>query len=165
MNTLINHNQLLNLLISIHMCPVMEWGGQGHSSVSILSWRDSRQRAWLTSSRLSSLLVSRELALSLMLYVPLHIFICLYIYICSSPSFSHLASFSLFHILTYSHYPSVLLSPICTFLLFSCYPFLLSFCFMCSPRLTMSSVMKWWLLMWTVLRLMPTSKKLFKTLP
>ena len=52
--------------------PVMEWGGQGHSSVSILSWRDSRQRVWWTSSRLSSLLVSRELALSLMLYVPLH---------------------------------------------------------------------------------------------
>ena len=53
---------------------VMEWGGQGRSSVSILSWRDSRQRVWWTSSRLSSLLASRELALSLMLYVPLLLF-------------------------------------------------------------------------------------------
>ena len=129
-----NHNQLLNLLISTHLYPVMEWGGQGHSSVSILSWRDSRQRVWLTSSRLSSLLVSRELALSLMLYVPLHIVILCFSFIASPLSFSSS--------LLYTHFP-----------------------FMCFPRLTTSSVMKWWLLMWTVLRLMLTSKKLSKVLP
>ena len=49
---------------------VMEWGGQGHSSVSIPSWRDSRQRVWSTSSRLSSLPASSELASFLTLYVP-----------------------------------------------------------------------------------------------
>ena len=103
--------------------------------------------------------------------------------VCSSPllsfsvsllshplSRSHLASFSLSHILsqlgvyTYSHYPSLLLSPILPSI--SLLPFLsIHFPFMCSPRLTMSSVMKWWILMWTVLRLMPTSKKLSKALP
>ena len=87
---------LLNLLIYIHLCSVIEWGGQGHSSVSILSWRDSRQRVWLNSSRLSNLLVSRELILSLMLYVSIYIFICL-LYLFSS--FSYLVSLSLSHIL------------------------------------------------------------------
>ena len=52
---------------------VTEWEGQGRSSVSILSWRDSRPKVWSTSSRLSSLLVSRELASSLTLYVPLYL--------------------------------------------------------------------------------------------
>ena len=48
--------------------PVMEWAGLGPSSASTLSWRDSRQRVWSTSSRLSSLLAYRELDSSLMLY-------------------------------------------------------------------------------------------------
>ena len=55
-------------LSSPYFPSVMEWGGQAHSSVSTLSWRDSRQRVWSTSSRLSRPLVSRDPALSLMLY-------------------------------------------------------------------------------------------------
>ena len=55
-------------LSSPYFPSVMEWGGQGHSSVSTLSWRDSRQRVWSTSSRLSRPLVSRDPASSLMLY-------------------------------------------------------------------------------------------------
>ncbi|CAI8006035.1 Phosphatidylinositol phosphatase PTPRQ, partial [Geodia barretti] len=73
-------------------------GRTGRSSVSTPSWRDSRRRVWLISSRLSSLLVSRDQALSLML-------------------------------------------------------------------LTIHFVMKWWLLMWTVSRLMLTSKNLCETIP
>ena len=56
-------------LSSPYFPSVMEWGEQGHSSVSTLSWKDSRQRVWSTSSRLSKPLVSRDPALSLMLYI------------------------------------------------------------------------------------------------
>ena len=49
--------------------PVMEWVEQGPSSVSTLSWSDSRQRVWSMCSRPSSQLVSRELASSEMQYV------------------------------------------------------------------------------------------------
>ena len=55
---------------SLPTSSVTELEGRGRSSVSILSWRDSRPKVWSTSSRLSSLLVSREPASSLMLYVP-----------------------------------------------------------------------------------------------
>ena len=48
---------------------VMEWVEVEPSSVSILSWRDSRQRVWWTSFRLSSLLASTEQDLFKMLYV------------------------------------------------------------------------------------------------
>ena len=69
--TTVDKNHFLSFphpLSSPYFPSVMEWGGQGHSSVSTLSWRDSRQRVWSTSSRLSRPLVSRDPALSLMLY-------------------------------------------------------------------------------------------------
>ena len=62
------HLSPLHSFISLSLpLTVMEWGEQGPSSASTPSWRDSKQRVWLTSSRLPSLLVSRDLALSLML--------------------------------------------------------------------------------------------------
>ena len=69
--TTVGKNHILSFphpLSSPYFPSVMEWGGQGHSYVSTLSWRDSRQRVWSTSSRLSRPLVSRDPALSLMLY-------------------------------------------------------------------------------------------------
>ena len=63
------HTHTLSLSLSLSLSPVMEWVELGHSSVSILSWRDSRQRVWWTSSRQSSLPVSIDLACSEMLYV------------------------------------------------------------------------------------------------
>ena len=55
--------------------PVMEWVEQEHSSVSTLSWSDSRQRVWPMCSRPSSQLVSRELASSEMQYVVSSVFL------------------------------------------------------------------------------------------
>ena len=54
---------------TLSLSTVMEWVELGHSSVSILSWSDSRQRVWWISSRQSGLPVSRDLACSEMLYV------------------------------------------------------------------------------------------------
>ena len=48
---------------------VMEWVELELSSVSTLSWRDSRRRVWWTFFRLSNQLVFREQDLSKVLYV------------------------------------------------------------------------------------------------
>ncbi|CAI8037186.1 hypothetical protein GBAR_LOCUS20800 [Geodia barretti] len=57
-------------IIMVYLLPthaVMEWVELEPSSVFILSWRDSRQRVWWTSFRLSSMLASTEQDLSKML--------------------------------------------------------------------------------------------------
>ena len=72
--------------------PVMEWVEQGPSSVSILSWSDSRQRVWSMCSRPSSQLVSRELASSEMQYVCFSITHISFHSVFLPPSFSYTSS-------------------------------------------------------------------------
>ena len=144
-----------------------EWEGRERSSVSILSWRDSRPKVWSTSSRLSSLPVSRELASSLTLYVPLSLRLCSL----SSPLIllSSLFDTVLIKKAPYHYAKPVFLHPqnncspsisLHVLILYHNSRHLLS-----SPhRISMPTATRFWLILSTVMTTMPISRTLFETI-